>query len=278
MVNSVATLDVEPITPEVGAGISGVDLRASLKKDVVQAIRQAVLDCGVVFFRDQDLTREQMLDFMTNFGTPCMDPFAAIDQPVPPEYTITDMPTLDYRRATSVWHIDSSLAAAPASMIALRAIEIPPVGGDTCWASMYAAYDALSEPVRNMLDPLNAVHSSFKVIPLMAGADYGHLAEDMRNVHPVIRVHPETGRKALFVDELWTEYVVELQPDESAHLLAFLFEHIKKPDFSIRWHWKPNDIALWDNRSFQHYAVPDYHEKRVLQKAILAGDRPYGPS
>lgn len=97
MVNTVVSLDVEPITPEVGAKVSGIDLSTTLEKEVVQAIRQAVLDCGVVFFRDQDLSREQMLDFMTNFGTPCMDPFAAIDTPVPPELTITDMPTLDYR-------------------------------------------------------------------------------------------------------------------------------------------------------------------------------------
>jgi alpha-ketoglutarate-dependent taurine dioxygenase len=277
MAKSMTMLQVEPMTPEVGAVIEGVDLRGPLESATVQEIRQALLEHGVVFFRDQDLDQEQMLAFMTNFGTPCLDPFSVVTQPVPPERTLIEMRTLGYRRATSVWHIDSSLAAAPASIIGLRAVVIPPVGGDTCWASMYAAYDALSEPLRNMLDGLSAVHSAFKVMPLMSGASYGSLQEDMRNVHPVIRVHPETGRKALFVDELWTEQIVELQPDEGAHLLAFLFEHIKKPDFSIRWHWKPNDIALWDNRSFQHYAVPDYFENRVLQKSILAGDRPYGP-
>jgi alpha-ketoglutarate-dependent taurine dioxygenase len=271
-------LQVEPITPEVGAIIRGVDLRTPLAKDSVRAIRRAVLQHGVVFFTDQDLlTREQMLAFMMNFGTPCMDPFAAIEQPVPVSETVCDMPTLAFKRATSVWHIDSSLAPEPASMIALRAIEVPPIGGDTCWASMYAAYDTLSEPIREMLEALSAVHSSFKVMPLMAGADYSHLQEDMRSVHPVIRLHPETGRKALFVDELWTEQIVELTPDESAHLLAFLFEHVKSPAFSIRWHWKPNDVALFDNRSFQHYAVPDYTTTRVMQKTILAGDRPYGP-
>jgi alpha-ketoglutarate-dependent taurine dioxygenase len=277
MAKSMTKLKVEAMTPEVGAVVVGVDLRTPLDPATVQEIRQAVLNHGVVFFRDQDLSQEQMLAFMTNFGTPCLDPFSVVDKPVAPENALIEMRTLGYRRATSVWHIDSSLAAAPASIIGLRAVVIPPVGGDTCWASMYAAYDTLSEPLRDMLDGLSAVHSSFKVMPLMSGADYGTLQEEMRNVHPVIRVHPETGRKALFVDELWTEQIVDLQPDESAHLLAFLFEDIKKPDFSIRWHWKPNDIALWDNRSFQHYAVPDYFETRVLQKSILAGDRPYGP-
>jgi alpha-ketoglutarate-dependent taurine dioxygenase len=115
----------------------------------------------------------------------------------------------------------------------LRAITIPAVGGDTCFSSMYAAYDALSGPLREMLDGLTALHSSFKVLPLMYAGGWEHLDEmlqvDMRSVHPVVRVHPETGRKALFVDELWTEAIVELAPDESAHLLAFLFEHVKKP-------------------------------------------------
>jgi taurine dioxygenase len=265
------------MTPELGAVIAGIDLRQPLDPEAVGTLRQAILDHGVIFFRDQDLAQEQMLAFMSNFGTPCIDPFARVDQPTPPEYTIHAMPTLPYRRATAVWHIDSSLAPAPASLIALRAIEVPPLGGDTCWSSMYAAYDALSEPLRNMLDGLSAVHSAFKTIPLMAGAGYGDLQEEMRNVHPVVRVHPETGRKALFVDELWTERIVELEYRESDHLLALLFEHIKDPKFMIRWHWQRHDMALWDNRCLQHYAVNDYTANRVMQKSLLAGDRPYGP-
>jgi alpha-ketoglutarate-dependent taurine dioxygenase len=270
-------LAIEPITPVVGAVVKGVDLRAPVDPETVSAIRQAVLDHGVVFFRGQDLSREQMARFTTNFGTPCMDPFAAIDQPVPPAATVVDMPTLAYKPATAVWHIDSSLAAAPASMIALRAVELPPIGGDTCWASMYAAYDALSEPIRGLVDGLTAVHSAYKVLPLMAAANYGSLQEDMRNIHPVVRVHPETGRKALFANELWTERIVELSAAESDQLLALLFQHVKSPLFSIRWQWQQNDIALWDNRSFAHYAVNDYSETRVMQKSILEGDRPYGP-
>jgi 3-phenylpropionate/cinnamic acid dioxygenase small subunit len=111
----------------------------------------------------------------------------------------------------------------------------------------------------------------------MEGAGYPQMKENLRSVHPVIRVHPETGRKALFVDELWTERIIELEWSESDYLLRMLFDHIKSPRFMIRWHWKPNDIALWDNRAFQHYAVSDYHGKRVMQKVILEGDRPCGP-
>jgi alpha-ketoglutarate-dependent taurine dioxygenase len=269
-------LDVRAVTPAVGAIIGGLDLRAPLDDDTVRAIRAAVLEHGVVFFRDQDLTREQTLAFMENFGTPCTDPFS-VDQSISGLDTVIDMVTLGYSPATAVWHIDSSLAPAPASLIALRALEVPPSGGDTCWASMYAAYDALSEPMRDLLDGLTAEHAGSKTLALMGGDSYGYLQEEMRNVHPAVRVHPETGRKALFVDELWTERIVELAPDESASLLAFLFEHVKKPNFTMRWQWRPNDLALWDNRSFQHYAVNDYTEHRVMQKSLLAGDRPYGP-
>ncbi len=270
-------LHVEPMTPVVGAIVRGVDLGSPLEPTDVEAVRRAVLDHGVVFFRDQEITREEMLAFMTQFGVPRADPFS-VDRPgtsVPP---VIDMHTLAYRRATSVWHIDSSLAPEPGSLISLRAVEVPPVGGDTCWSSMYAAYNALSGPLQALLDGLSAVHSASKVLPLMAGAGYGELQEDMVNVHPVIRVHPETGRKALFVDELWTERIVELEPSESAFLLSFLFEHVKSPSFFIRWHWRRNDVALWDNRAFQHFAIGDYDATRVMQKTILAGDRPFGPS
>jgi len=160
--------------------------------------------------------------------------------------------------------------------MALRAIELPPSGGDTCWGNMYAAYDALSAPLRKMLDGLHAEHTAFKVLPLMGYTGDG-LKNDLRTIHPVIRVHPETGRKALFVNELWTERIVDLEPAESAHVLALLFEHVKSPLFTVRWRWRVNDLALWDNRAFQHYAVRDYEARRVLQKSLVAGDRPYGP-
>jgi taurine dioxygenase len=282
MATTTQTPTIEPLNPEVGALIGGVDLRTTLAPGVVRRIRQAVLDHGAVMFRGQDLTKREMQAFMENFGTIAIDPISPEpEQPVAAIDAIYESDTRMSRQATSVWHIDSSLAPEPASLIALRAITIPPAGGDTCFSSMYAAYDALSAPLREMLDGLTAVHSSFKVMPLMYAGGWERLDEmlqqEMRSVHPCVRVHPETGRKALFVDELWTEAIVELTPEESAHLLAFLFEHVKKPDFAIRWRWKPDDIVLWDNRSMQHYAVPDYDATRVMQKVGLRGDRPYGP-
>lgn len=273
-------LDIRPITPRVGAVIAGADLTRPLEPEAVSTVRQAVLDHGVVFFRDQDLSQEQLVAFLKNFGSLCTDPFsvAALDPP-PEEHTVHDMPTYGNSKATAIWHIDSTLAPEPASLLALRALELPDSGGgDTCWGSMYAAYETLSEPVRAMIDGLYAEHSAYKTLPLLGGANSGFLQEEMRNVHPVVRVHPETRRKALFVNELWTEKIVGVSEHESDCLLRMLWEHSQKPEFTMRWQWRANDLAFWDNRAFQHYAVRDYDGKRVLQKGYVKGDRPVGPA
>jgi len=272
-------LKIDPITPVVGAVAAGVDIAEPLDAATVQAIRAAVLEHGVVFFRDQDMTREQMTAFMKNFGPLCTDPFStAALEPPPEDRTVHDMPTYGNSRATAVWHMDSTLAPEPAALLALRALQLPPSGGgDTCWGSMYAAYETLSEPVRTLIDGLSAEHSAYKTLPLLGGASRGHLQETMRSVHPVVRVHPETGRKALFVNELWTEKIVGVSPHESECLLAMLWKHAQSPEFTMRWRWRIGDLALWDNRSFQHYAVRDYRGDRVLQKAYVQGDRPRGP-
>jgi alpha-ketoglutarate-dependent taurine dioxygenase len=278
VVNSTVMLDVKPLSAVIGSVIAGVDLHEPLEPGTARAIREIVLERGVVFFRDQDLTREQTLAFMENFGTPCMDPISVIEQPFEPIETVIDMPTLGYQRATAVWHIDSSLGAEPASLIALRALEIPDAGGDTCWSNMQAVYESLSAPLRDMLDNLTALHTAYKVMPLMEGAGYPPVDDALRNVHPVVRVHPETGRKSLFVDELWTERILELDEEESDVLLAMLIKRIGSPLYTVRWNWQVHDLALWDNRFTEHYAVRDYEAHRVLQKSLLAGDRPFGPN
>lgn len=274
-----ATLTIEPITPAVGAIASGIDLAQPLAPEIANQIRRAVLDHGVVFFRDQDISRDQMAAFMSCFGTLCTDPFS-VAALVPPrdEATVHLMPTYANRRATAVWHMDSTLAAAPAAFLALRAIELPQGGGDTCWGSMVAAYETLSPPIKALIDGLSAEHSAYKTLPLLAGSNTGMLQENMRNIHPVVAVHPETGRKVLYVNELWTEKIVGLSQHESEGLLAMLWKHAQAPEFTMRWRWRVNDLALWDNRSFQHYAVMDYHGTRVLQKSYVQGERPRGPS
>lgn len=276
---AMSKLEVRPITPVVGAVADGVDLASPLDPETASELRQAVLTHGVVFFRGQDLSREQMLAFMKTFGPPCTDPFSvAALQPPSDAHAVHDMPTYANSRATAVWHMDSTLAPEPASLLALRALELPPTGGgDTCWGSMYAAYETLSEPVRTMIDGLQAEHSAYKTLPLLGGSNTGYLQNELRSIHPVVRVHPETGRKALFVNELWTEKIVGVSPHESDSLLAMLWKHSQAPEFTMRWTWAVNDLALWDNRSFQHYAVRDYQGNRVLQKGYVQGDRPYGP-
>lgn len=279
MTSTMTKLGIQPITPAVGAIAAGVDLSQPLDSETVAEIRRAILDHGVVFFRDQEMTREQTAAFMMNFGTLCTDPFSvAALSPPRMENTVHDMPTYAQSRATAVWHMDSTLAPEPAALLALRALELPHTGGgDTCWGSMYAAYEALSEPIRTLIEDLSAEHSAYKTLSLLGGSNTGYLQEEMRSVHPVVRVHPETGRKALFVNELWTESIVGLSPHESNSLLKMLWRHAESPEFTMRWQWRVNDIAVWDNRAFQHYAVRDYEGNRVLQKSYVQGDRPVGP-
>lgn len=273
------SLDIQAITPRVGAIISGVDLSEPLDTEIVAEIRKAVLQHGAVFFREQDITREQFTAFLKNFGPLGTDPFSvAALNPPPEDQLVHDMPTYGNSKATAVWHIDSTLAPEPAKFLSLRALELPPGGGgDTCWGSMYAAYEALSEPVRKMIDGLSAEHSGYKTLPLLGGANTGYLQEEMRSIHPVVRVHPDTGRKALFANELWTEKIVGVSQHESEHLLRMLWEHSKKPEFTMRWQWRKHDLVLWDNYAFQHYAVRDYDGARMLQKGYIKGGRPIGP-
>jgi len=280
--SEVANVSCQQLTSSVGALLDGFDLRRALTPDEVKYIRQAVLDHGVVFFHEQDLTNEQMHAFVSNFGVPVPEPFA--EPSMRPQDPVSASDLGKTKRTTAVWHTDTTFVPDPPLGTALRAVKLPPVGGDTCWSSMYAAYDALSERMQQFLDGLTAVHS---IVPVLARFGAAGAALDGRadsaqvfgrqNVHPVIRVHPETGRKALFVNEGWTTRIVELEEAESAAVLRLLFEHVKSPDFNMRWKWKPNDLAFWDNRSVQHYAVPDYTGERVMQRVVLQGDVPVGP-
>jgi taurine dioxygenase len=249
-----------------------------LNSESITYIRKILLESGVVFFHNQDLSNDQMDAFVSNFGRSIPEPFAQVENM--PAVSQSDMGKT--KRATSVWHSDTTFVSEPPGMTALRAVRLPEVGGDTCWSCMYSAYEALSEPMRRMLDGLTAVHSMMPVLQRMGNGATARAALNERThgfeyVHPVVRVHPETGRKALFVNEGWVTRIVELQPAESAHILSMLFEHVKSPEFFMRWRWAPNDLALWDNRSVQHFAVPDYKGERVMQRVVLAGDRPQGP-
>lgn len=269
-------LAIKPITGHVGAIIEGVDLRRT-SSGLVKSIRQAILDHGVVFFRGQDqLTLEELATFVSQFGALQPDFFQGRDAPLSTAAREFDIAPV--RDGTALWHSDFTFFHEPPVFTGLRSVRLPPVGGDTCWASLYAAYDALSEPIRRSLDGLTAVHTMERTsasVPSLvdryavARAVYGDNAE-----HPVVITHPETGRKALYVFEANTMRINGVSALESRHLLNMLFEHLRSPLFSMRWTWKPHDVALWDNRALQHYATPDYEGERVMQNVRTVGERP----
>lgn len=275
------SITIEAITPTVGAVIGGVDLRKPLDAATIAEIRTAVLQHGACFFRDQDLTKTQAATFLKTFGPLTVDPYSQrYDTGFAEESAVHDMETFnDNAKATQYWHIDSSHAEKPAAFLMLRALILPESGGsDTCWGSLYAAYESLSEPVRDMVDRLEAIHSDFRTLPLLDKQFTTNLKQGLSSLHPVVRVHPETGRKALFVNPLWTERIVGFSDEESEHILAMLFAHAARPEFTMRWNWRANDLVIWDNMAFQHYAVRDYRGRRLLQKGLVAGKKPYGPA
>lgn len=272
---------VRRVTTAVGAVIEGIDLRRKPSDAAVDLVRRALFDHGVVFFRDQDIDLQQFWDFMAHFGLPQKDEATGTDHDRAEEIRSADLSMS--RHATAVWHADTTSLLKPPMATALRAVELPPLGGDTCWSSMYAAWEALSEPMRRMLDGLTAVHAVQPTFDRMKDYAQSYQAVYLprhapEQVHPVVLTHPETGRKALYVNESFVTRIVELEPLESAAVLAMLFRHVERPDFCLRWRWSVNDIAVWDNRSVQHYAVPDYDSRRVMQRIVLAGVRPGEPA
>lgn len=268
-------IKINPVTTAVGAMIEGIDMRRQLGADELASLRQALLDHGVLFFRDQDLTLEQYWDFMKNFGKPQKEEVTGTDHDRPSDVQTANMAPV--RHSTAVWHADTTSMAHPPVATALRAVEVPPFGGDTCWSNMHAAYDALSEPMRRMLDGLTTVHSVQLTYDRMREyADIFRAKYSERHapeqVHPVVLRHPRSGRKARYVSESFTTRIIELSPVESAAVLAVLFRHVESPLFTMRWRWSANDVAIWDNRSVQHFAVPDYETTRTMQRIVLASD------
>lgn len=268
-----------PVTSSVGAVIDGVDLSRPLSDDDRAFIGRELYENGVVFFRNQQLDAEQMKAFVANYAAPKPAKFSEVAK----RDTGMQADFGKNKRSTAIWHADGTFAEEPALFTALRAVSLPPVGGDTLWSSMYAAYEGLSGPMQRLVDELTAVHSIDMIVQRMGemGRKYGEAAASAYgagHVHPVVLVHPETGRKALYVNSSWTTRIVELSELESARLLALLFEHIKQPDFCMRWRWTPNDLAIWDNRCVQHYAVPDYDGERIMQRVDTDGQKPRGPA
>ncbi len=270
-------ISVERITGNIGAVVHGPDLRKPLSDHAFAVLRQAILDHGVIFLRGQDIGMDQYWAFMEGFGQPMKEESSGTDHD-----TAADVMTGDLSRSrhgTAVWHADTTSLAMPPIATALRAVQVPSFGGDTCWSSMYAAWNALSAPMQHMLDGLTAVHSVQLTIDRMRDLGPGFEANYSRRnareqIHPVVLTHPETGRKALYVNESFVTRIVELDLPESTAVLALLFRHIERPDFTMRWKWAAHDLAFWDNRAVQHFAVPDYETTRLMQRIVLAGAKP----
>jgi taurine dioxygenase len=272
-------ITVTPIAGALGAEIGGIDLGQPLQVDDVKAMRQALLDHLVIFFRDQQLTPESYMAFAEAFGEPVEYPLIKGIDGFP---FITEIVKLETDKANfgGIWHSDTTYLDTPPMGSILYAVEVPPYGGDTMFANQYLAYETLSQPLRQFLDGLTGVSTSVK-------ADVSKTREEMiRNAgdkqdhnfaaeHPVVRTHPETGRKALYINVAHTSHFKGMTEEESAPILQFLFQHQVKPEFTCRFSWRKGSMAFWDNRATQHNPINDYHGyKRVMRRITLAGDRP----
>ncbi len=277
-------LEIHPIAGALGAELSGVDLSRTLDDDTVAAIRRAWLEHLVIFFRDQDLPPAKFLGFARRFGEPIEYPFVRGLEEFP---EIIPVMKLEHERVNfgGIWHSDTTYLDVPPMASMLIAREVPPAGGDTLFANMYLAYETLSDGMRHLLDGLVAINSS-------ARADVSRTREDRLKdsaradakkeyvaAHPVVRVHPETGRRALYVNVAHTVGFEGMTEEESAPILDYLFRHQTRPELTCRFRWRPGSLAFWDNRCAQHNAINDYQtHRRVMHRITLAGEKPVGPA
>ncbi|KPK18219.1 MAG: taurine dioxygenase [Betaproteobacteria bacterium SG8_41] len=272
-------LDVAPVAGALGAEIAGVDISRPLEDSVVAEIRRAFLDYLVLFFHGQKLTPQAQLAFARRLGEPMEYPQL---KGLPECPLITPVVKLEHERVNfgGIWHSDTTYLERPPMASMLYAIEIPPYGGDTLFANQYLAYETLSDAYRKLLDGLIGVNSSLKADASRTREDRlraaGLESKVLVGEHPVVRTHPETGRKALFVNIGHTTHFKGLSEDESRPLLEYLFQHQVRPEFTCRFRWQPGSLAFWDNRCAQHNPVNDYHGfRRIMHRVTLAGERPH---
>jgi taurine dioxygenase len=278
---------VEPVAGACGAVLTGVDLSTDLEDAVIAEIRRAVLDHQVVFFRGQHLSADQQVAFSRRFGpfspVPFIEPTAEHPEVIAVVREATETQGFTFG---SLWHSDFSFLPEPPFASILHALEVPPAGGDTLWASQTLAHDTLSSGMRRMLSDLTGRHSAVnayspKMQPIhdsFTGMTV-HTSADANRVelHPVVRRHPETGRAALFVNNQYTVGLEGFLPHEAKPLLTLLFQHSVRHEFTCRWRWQVGDVAFWDNRCVQHMVMADHTgHRRVMHRTTVAGDRPVG--
>jgi len=268
--------DAAPLGATIGAELSGLDLAVDLPNDVIADVRQALLDYKVVFFRDQDITATQQVAFACRFGDLEQHPFLKNNDEHPELVRFEKTP--DVGGYENGWHSDVTWRAEPSMGSILRAVEVPPSGGDTLFADMYAAYEGLDDATRAQIDGLIAVHDYSQVFGGFIPADKQvEIREKFPLVeHPVVRTHPETGRQLLYLNRFFGRSIVGLPEDESHALIDRLCRRAEIVEYQCRFRWAPGSVAFWDNRAVQHYASSDYWPaRRVMERATIIGDRPY---
>ena len=267
---------VQPLAGSLGAEVSGVDLSQPIDDPTQKEIHDAWMEHQVLFLRAQRITRDQHKAFARRFGDLHVHAvLKPLEKEGHPEIVVLES-NEKLRFVADSWHSDVTFEREPPMGSILRAVLAPDYGGDTLWASMYAAYEALSDAMQRMLSGLRAQHSGdFFNYLAKDSAQKQALAKNDGAVHPVIRTHPVTGRKAIFVNSTFTKSIVGMKPAESRALLDFLYEHIATPDFSVRFRWRKDSIAMWDNRCTQHRVLADaLPEYRRMERVTLIGDAP----
>ncbi|WFF38811.1 taurine dioxygenase [Moraxella nasibovis] len=275
-------LTITPIKDTIGAIVSGVDLN-HLNDETLSQIKDALLKHQVIFFRNQDLQTASQVNLAKSFGSLHIHPvFPTV--PNVPEVIVLDSHETDLRD-NELWHTDVTFSKTPPLGCVLRAVKIPPSGGDTLWASGTAAFEALPSDIQNQIKGLTALHDIRLSFPQerfggVSEEEQARLEEIYRKnppvTHPVVRTHPDTGKPILFVSEGFTAKINELPEDEGKELLDFLTQHAVKEEFHLRWAWQEGDVAIWDNRATQHKALFDYGDAhRIMHRATVNGDEPY---
>lgn len=288
MAEAYETITVREMTPSCGAVIEGVDLSGELSNRQFDEIHSAVLDRTVVVFRDQKLTPAQQVAFSRRFGEPQPSAVSAFEKfSEQPEIDVLEYDADNPPHVTKdLWHTDFAGTETPTWGTVLYAKDIPPGGGDTIWVNTVAAYDALSDRMKAHIEGLWAYNDTYQpydehVRPEIWGVDEvgDHFREQRRQyrpaLHPVVRRHPDTGKRGLFVNESMTTFIKGIDRRESDCLLRYLFDHLRTPEFQYRHKWQANDLAVWDNRLSLHYALFDYDRHRLMHRVVIRGEKPF---
>jgi taurine dioxygenase len=265
----------QPLSPTIGAELHGVSLAEPLDEETLAEVRRALLEYKVIFFRDQDIAPEQHVAFARRFGELEVHPFVPHRDGFPEVMVLKKNERLGGYE--NVWHSDVTWRLAPSLGSVLLAREVPDVGGDTLFSDMYAAYEGLDDDVREALEGRRAVHDFTHTFGRFMSAE--ELAKKQQEFppaeHPVVRTHPETGRKGLYVNAAFTSHIVGMSRDDSDALLDRLYRQASIPEYQCRFHWRRHSIAFWDNRAVQHYAVSDYWpQRRLMERVTIVGDTP----